>query len=77
MTLSRSLIINQDHILFGPAYRVNVITTSSLINPQYAQQAVDDFNSKQEGMLTNSGSDFLGMSNLSGTMNQLIRLYCR
>ncbi|KAJ5628745.1 GMC oxidoreductase [Penicillium lividum] len=48
-----------DHILMGPTYRVNVITSSSLSNSEFLAQAEDLFNNKQEGILTNSGGDFL------------------
>lgn len=36
----------QDHIYMGPSYRTNVITSSSLQNPQYANQANSDFDNK-------------------------------
>jgi len=48
-----------DHILFGPAYRVNVITGSSLANPAFAAQTAADFNRDQTGILANTGGDFL------------------
>ena len=50
-----------DHILFGPSYRVNVITGSSTSNPEFMKQAEEDFNTDASGMLGNSGGDFLGM----------------
>lgn len=53
--------MDQDHILFGPAYRVNVITASALGDPAFAEQAAEDFVNKQEGILTNQGGDLLGM----------------
>ncbi len=52
----------QDHILGGPSYRVNLITTSSLGNPLFAAEAAKEFNDKASGILTDSGSDFLGSS---------------
>jgi len=48
-----------DHILFGPAYRVNVITGSSLANPAFAAQTAADFNRDQTDILANTGGDFL------------------
>ncbi|KAL6719409.1 hypothetical protein ACLMJK_003649 [Lecanora helva] len=48
-----------DHILFGPAYRVNVITGSSLANPSFAAEAAADYNRDQTGILANTGGDFL------------------
>lgn len=44
----------------GPAYRTNVITSSSLASPQYANQANSDFDNKQAGILTNAGGDLFG-----------------
>lgn len=51
-----------DHILGGPSYRVNVITTSALGNPLFAAQAAQQFNDYASGILTDVGADFLGMS---------------
>ncbi|CAG8047126.1 unnamed protein product [Penicillium olsonii] len=48
-----------DHVLMGPTYRVNVITSSSLSDAKFAAEADDLYNNKQEGILTNSGGDFL------------------
>ncbi|KAI9786522.1 MAG: hypothetical protein M1816_007904 [Peltula sp. TS41687] len=53
-----------DHVFFGPSYRTNVITASSLGNPQFASQAVSDFVNKQTGILTNSGGDFFAWEKL-------------
>lgn len=44
----------------GPSYRTNVITSSSLQSPQYANQANSDFDNKQAGILTNAGGDLFG-----------------
>lgn len=52
----------QDHILFGPSYRVNAITGSSLAIPAFAAQAAADYNRDQTGILANTGGDFLGLS---------------
>ena len=52
---------SKDHLLFGPSYRVNVITTSELgINPDYYYQAIDDFNNEAGGILSSQGGDLLG-----------------
>lgn len=48
-----------DHILFGPSYRVNVITGSSVANPAFAAQAAVDYNLDQTGIYTSPGGDFL------------------
>lgn len=53
-----------DHVFFGPSYRVNVITGSAMGNPQYAAKAIDDFNKKQSGILTNSGGDLFAWEKL-------------
>ena len=56
------LMISQDHVYFGPSYKVNVITGSALADPAFAKKAVTDLVTKQSGILTNSGGDFFGMS---------------
>lgn len=48
-----------DHILFGPSYRLNVITSSSLANPAFAAQAAADYNRDQTSILANTGADFI------------------
>ncbi|MCJ1462091.1 hypothetical protein MMC07_000691 [Pseudocyphellaria aurata] len=53
-----------DHILMGPSYRVNAITSSSLANPAFAAEAADLFNNDQSGILTNTGGDFLAWEKL-------------
>ena len=53
----------QDHILFGPAYRVNVITGSAVGNPSYYFNSIKNFNSNPPtGILTNAGNDVIGRS---------------
>ncbi|KAL5349091.1 hypothetical protein ACLOAV_005379 [Pseudogymnoascus australis] len=53
-----------DHVYFGPSYKVNVITGSSLSNPAFANKAVTDLLTKQSGILTNSGGDFFAWEKL-------------
>lgn len=54
-----------DHVLGGPSYRVNVLTTSALSRPAFAAQAAADFHaSPPHGMLTNSGADILGFEKI-------------
>jgi choline dehydrogenase len=54
-----------DHILGGPSYRVNVLTTSALGNPAFSAQAADQFHaSPPRGMLTNSGADLLAFEKI-------------
>ncbi len=33
----------QDHVLFGSTYRVNVVTASAFANPEYANEAIQQF----------------------------------
>ncbi|GME32268.1 GMC oxidoreductase [Neofusicoccum parvum] len=48
-----------DHVLMGPSYRVNVVTSSALGDAAVLAQAQQDYLERQEGILTNSGGDFL------------------
>ncbi len=51
----------QDHLYFGPAYKVVGTTTSSLVSsPEFAAQAAKDFEEKASGILTNPSNDVLG-----------------
>ena len=55
-----------DHVLGGPSYRVNVLTTSSLANPAFSTQAAADFHaSPPRGMFADSGADILGFEKIS------------
>ena len=49
-----------DHILFGPSYRVNVQTASTLSYGQGIYIANNEFNTQQDGLLASPGGDFLG-----------------
>lgn len=49
----------QDHIYFGPSYRVNAPTFSSFSDPGFAAQAAKEFNDKAAGMYTNPTTDVL------------------
>ena len=54
-----------DHVLGGPSYRVNVLTTSALSNPAYGAQAAADFHANPaQGMLTDAGADMLAFEKL-------------
>lgn len=50
----------QDHIYFGPSYRVNAPTMSALQDAAFAAQAADDYRARAAGMLTSTGVDVLG-----------------
>ena len=56
----QKLIGQQDHVLLGISYRVNVLTGSALANPEFASEAARSFNEDQTGMVTSSGGGFLG-----------------
>jgi choline dehydrogenase len=52
-----------DHIFFGPSYRVNVVTGSSMGNAQFAAKAAEDY-ANQTGILTNTGGDLFAWEKL-------------
>ena len=52
-----------DHIFFGSAYRVNVVTGSSLGSAEFAAQAIQQY-ANQQGILTNSGGDLFAWEKL-------------
>ncbi|KAL9003148.1 MAG: hypothetical protein Q9188_003970 [Gyalolechia gomerana] len=49
----------QDHIYFGPSYRVNAPTFSSFSDPTFAAQAAKEFNERAAGLYTNPTTDVL------------------
>ncbi|OCL10908.1 GMC oxidoreductase [Glonium stellatum] len=58
-----------DHVIMGPTYKVDVITSSALANnPQYALQATLDYRNKLSGPLTNTGGDFFGWEKLPSSI---------
>jgi choline dehydrogenase len=50
----------QDHLYFGPSYRVKGETTSALGDPVFAANASRLFREEASGMLTNPSNDVLG-----------------
>lgn len=54
----------QDHVLFGPSYPVSVTTHSRLQDPSYALSQLNAYLVNRTGILTNTGSDFLGFEKL-------------
>ena len=58
----------QDHILGGPSYRVNVVTTSQLGNPAFAAAAATQFDTSASGILTDAGADLLAWEKLPQTL---------
>lgn len=60
----------QDHIYFGITHRVNVLTSSSLLDPSFHAQQVELFNDHASGMLTNPNTDVLGFEKLPGAQRK-------
>lgn len=50
-----------DHILFGPSYRVNVLTASNLAYGGNIFKANEEFDTEQDGPLASPGGDFVGL----------------
>lgn len=53
-----------DHITVPISYRVNVPTETSLHDPAYLEQAIDQFNAHAMGPLSSAGGDYLGMEKI-------------
>lgn len=51
-----------DHVLFGPSYRVKVVTSSSLAMGDNLYVNSAEFSSEQDGIFASPGGDFLGTS---------------
>ncbi|KAI0192441.1 GMC oxidoreductase [Astrocystis sublimbata] len=54
----------EDHIFFGVTHAVNLITTSSLGNPDVLYEQETLFDTKAEGLLTSPAADVLGWEKL-------------
>ncbi|KAI1812610.1 glucose-methanol-choline oxidoreductase [Poronia punctata] len=50
----------QDHIYYGITYRINAITFSSLINPEFAAEQQTLFQTNATGIYTNPTADVIG-----------------
>ncbi|KAH7305267.1 glucose-methanol-choline oxidoreductase [Stachybotrys elegans] len=46
-----------DNVLVGPTFQVDLVTHSSLSNPSYLLTAIEKYNKKRTGILTNVGGD--------------------
>ncbi|KAF2135598.1 GMC oxidoreductase [Aplosporella prunicola CBS 121167] len=57
-----------DHILFGPSWRVDVITASALSNTEKYYEAVEEFRNEQDGLLASNGGDFLAWEKLPSSL---------
>ena len=53
-----------DHVFFGPSFRTNTPTHSSLGNPNFAKQATAQYASSRTGFLINAGGDLLAFEKL-------------
>ncbi|KAB2573446.1 Dehydrogenase patE [Lasiodiplodia theobromae] len=53
-----------DQIFFGPSWRVDVVTGSSMRNPLTRARASEDFNRWQAGIMTNTGGDFFAFEKI-------------
>ncbi|PHH64779.1 hypothetical protein CDD81_4041 [Ophiocordyceps australis] len=53
-----------DQPFFGPSYPVGIQTHSSLAQPDFQQQQVNQYRESRTGLLTNPGSDFVAWENL-------------
>ncbi|KAK7709569.1 hypothetical protein SLS57_008624 [Botryosphaeria dothidea] len=54
----------EDHILGGPSYRVNVVTTSTASTGATAAEAMKQYLTSRSGILTGVGADFLAWEKL-------------
>ncbi|KAM5430032.1 hypothetical protein McanCB21832_006960 [Microsporum canis] len=62
----------QDHIYFGPSYRVNAPTFSSFNNAAFAAQAARDFNERAAGMYTNPTTDAIAWEKVPGPLRSTL-----
>ncbi|KAJ5972442.1 Glucose-methanol-choline oxidoreductase [Penicillium vulpinum] len=58
----------QDHIIYAPSYRVNVITQSALLNEEFEAQANRDYNERAAGIYANPTSDILAWEKIPEPM---------
>ena len=49
----------QDHVFAGVSYRVNVVTASALAYGDAIQQAIEQFDTAQDGFLSSPGGDYV------------------
>ncbi|KAL9059121.1 MAG: hypothetical protein Q9162_001339 [Coniocarpon cinnabarinum] len=63
-----------DHVLFGPSWRVNLITHSILhYDEDFTAQAVDEYNNNRTGMMTSLGGGLLGWEKIPAHLRQNLR----
>ncbi|CAO1606114.1 hypothetical protein XANCAGTX0491_009614 [Xanthoria calcicola] len=60
-----------DVVSVGPTYSVNVVTHSSLADPDFLASAVEQYNNNRSGILTNLGGDLAGFEKFTdGTLDR-------
>ncbi|TGJ87543.1 hypothetical protein E0Z10_g1208 [Xylaria hypoxylon] len=57
-----------DNMLVGPTFEVDIITHSSLQNPSYLAQSIQEYSKRRNGILTNSGGDIAAFEKFSTGM---------
>ena len=60
----------QDHVAFGPSYRIDLQSHARLSNPEFAGQAAQEYVQNQTGILTNTGNDILAWEKLPESNRQ-------
>ncbi|KAI3322357.1 putative glucose-methanol-choline oxidoreductase [Xylariaceae sp. AK1471] len=60
----------QDHIYYGVTYRINAITFSSLINPEFAAEQKALFQANATGIYTNPTADVLGWEKIPAHLRE-------
>jgi choline dehydrogenase len=60
----------QDHIYYGITYRINAITFSSLINPEFAAEQKALFQANATGIYTNPTADVIGWEKIPAHLRE-------
>ena len=67
----------QDHVYYGPSYKVVGTTISSITNQEYAAEATREYQTNATGVLTNPGNDVIAWEKIPdpvrGTLSQNAR----
>lgn len=58
----------QDHVLFGPAFEIDLLTHSKLNDPAFYVTQVAEYRANRTGMLTNTASEFLGWEKIPASL---------
>ncbi|RYP72910.1 hypothetical protein DL771_003948 [Monosporascus sp. 5C6A] len=57
-----------DNVLVGPTFALNLVSHSSLTQPPYLADAIEEFNENRTGMLTNVGGDIAAFEKVPAGM---------